>query len=228
MIERNAQDWDELSSKFETKLVLKGSSYNPHRLFDVKPSRVGDKPDTSLSVRDRTDVISPNGGYRYTEVILSRGKMLLTIMGCRRGWVCFDDDIIIPRINAAYTNGGFKIDPWMSITPMEAFTQRYGLSRARGHVVIAGLGMGWLLEHVIRRKQVSRVTLVEVSQELIDWVLPRLDLGDIALDVICGDAYTELTKIVADVALVDIWMTYGGNKFPACPYIPYIWCWGSQ
>lgn len=224
----NAQAWDELRSQFEPMLVLRGSSYNPFRLFKVKPSEIRDKPDTSLSVRDRIDVLSPEGGFRYTEVVLPRGEMLRTIQGNRRGRVAFDADIIIPRINAADRNGGFKRDPWMSITPMEAFTQRGGLRRAKGHVVIAGLGMGWLLEHVARRKQVSQVTLVEVSQELLDWVLPRLDLGNMALDVICGDARIEVPKLDADVALADIWMGYGGNTFPSCPNIPYVWCWGSQ
>lgn len=38
----------------------------------------------------------------------------------------------------------------------------------------------------------------------------------------------EVPKLAADVALIDIFHSYGGNDFVACPYITRVWCWGSQ
>jgi hypothetical protein len=182
-----------------------------------------------------THVVSPSGNFRYTEVILPAGEWITVAQGNRRGDVCFDEDVAVPRLNAANDHiirennqrSGFKDRPWMSITPMEILTQRPGLRRAKGHTVVAGLGMGWLLRQVALKKSVKKITLVEVSQELIDWVLPSLALTK-DVDVICGDARTVLPDMEADVALVDIWMDYGGNSFKKCPGIDYVWCWGSQ
>lgn len=84
---------------------------------------------------------------------------------------------------------------------------------------------------VTARMQV--VVLVERSQELVDWLLPKilplLARRDIVKDIIMGDARAEVPKLIADVALIDIFPTYGGNKFyEPCPGIPVVWCWGGS
>lgn len=43
-------------------------------------------------------------------------------------------------------------DAWMSLTPMEMWSQRSGVQAATGRVILGGLGMGWLM----RRSQRSR------------------------------------------------------------------------
>jgi len=106
---------------------------------------------------------------------------------------------------------------------------------ARGHVVIAGLGLGHQLIEVSRRLQVKRVTLVERSQELVDWLLPviRPYLRK-PLKVIVGDAYTVIPTLRADVALIDIFPRYGGaqQKLDAIKRqtkgIRKFWAWGSS
>jgi spermidine synthase len=111
---------------------------------------------------------------------------------------------------------------------MEILTLRSGLRRAKGHTIVAGLGLGWLLERVTQKKSVTKVTLIEISGELLDWVLPRLSLGDVEFEVICGDALELLPEMAADVALVDIWRDYGGNELRTpCPEIGFVWCWGK-
>lgn len=221
-----AVEWDEDKTKFQHMLVLKASTYNPHRLFDVEPISMDEM--NAQSLPDSKCAISPTGQFRYTEAILSRGRMLDLIRGDRRTKVCFDDDVVIPRLNERRSShAGFMIDPWMSMTPMEVMTQRYAIRRAKGHVVIAGLGMGWMLRKVAARKQVRAITLVEISQELIDWVMPTLGISR-DIEIICGDAREIVPSLTADVALTDIDESYGGNRFPTCPNIEYVWTWGDQ
>jgi len=106
---------------------------------------------------------------------------------------------------------------------------------ARGHVVIAGLGLGHQLIEVTRRLQVKRVTLVERSQELVDWLLPvvRPHLRK-PVRVIVGDAYTIIPTLRADIALVDIFPGYGGaqQKIDAIARktkgIRKFWGWGTS
>lgn len=240
---RDCQPWDELTTRFEKRLVLDANTYEPHRPFKVQPSLIRDG--LKKEMPEGMAVISPKGGFRYTEVVLSKGEWLQTFQGGKKGHVCFDGDVVIPRLNA--TLGGhpdygnqspFNSQPWMSITPMEVFTQRAGLRRAKGHVVIAGLGLGWLFLRVAERKQVKKITVIEISEELIDWVLPKCHAVTLTgynngrhrteIDVRCGDAREIVPTIEADVALVDIAMGYGGNEFPKCPSIGHVWVWGSQ
>lgn len=222
-----AQAWDEDKTKFARTLVLSASTYKPFRPFDVIPLR-GDmrrmQAEPNLLPAYRND--SPNGEFRYTEWILERGDWLSIVQGKKTGKVCFDGDISIPRV--CQRNRGsdtYKLIPWMSITPMEILSQRGCLRFARGHVVIGGLGLGWLLRKVLARKQVTKVTLVEKSQELLDWMpIPKL----MRLEVVCGDANEVIPSLTADVALIDIYPDYGGNSFNRCPNIPHVWVWGSQ
>jgi spermidine synthase len=109
---------------------------------------------------------------------------------------------------------------------------------------VAGLGLGHQLLDVLRRKKVTQVTLVEKSQELAEWILPRLrsaypniDWSKLAVEI--GDAYKVIPKLTADVCLLDIFPDYGGNSYGAfkleCCFrdagrpdsIPRIWAWGS-
>lgn len=220
----SAVDWEPLKTPFSPTLILKASSYKPARLWDVTPS------DVSLAHQiDRPDdehVDSPEGTFRYTEVTLPKGTWLDTLMGNRRGQVCFDGDIVIPRINEM-NHRHFDQSPWMSYTPMEVFSQRAGLRKAKGHTVIAGLGLGWLLSQVMKKRSVKKVTLVEISQELVDWILPRLNLDESKLEVRVGDARRIVPRLTADVALTDIDPGYGSNTFPRCPKIGDVWTWGS-
>ena len=70
---------------------------------------------------------------------------------------------------------------------MEFFTLRGGTRFSRGHTVVAGLGLGHQLREVTHRKQVKRVTLIERSQSLLDFIMP-------ALKPLLGPAPVEITN----------------------------------
>jgi hypothetical protein len=56
---------------------------------------------------------------------------------------------------------------WMSLSPVEVESLAPHVSHMRGHVVIAGLGMGLALYNALLRPAVRRVTVVERDPEVI-------------------------------------------------------------
>lgn len=171
----------------------------------------------------------------YRERILPAGASLDTASGNKRGVVIFDGDVTIPMIFDEQRVSA----PWMSFTPFEFFTLRPGTRLARGHTIVAGLGMGHQLVEVCRKRNVKRVTLIERDRGIVDWILPLLDLSGTPVDVVVGNACKLLPDMKADVALVDIFPNYGGNRInrpdwrgwynPSVdfPGIKRTWIWGS-
>ncbi len=157
---RIAQDhpeiWDEDRTRYAPLLLLSADSFSPDRLFG-----------SPASLDWRVGVPSPKGSYLYTNRILPEWKPLrLALSPSKEGVVRFDGDVVIPTLFDL--TGGYP-DPWMSTTPQEIITQRPGLQRAHGTVVVGGLGLGWFLKKVHDKPEVERVILVEYSRELLDW-----------------------------------------------------------
>ncbi|MFZ5747890.1 MAG: hypothetical protein ACOY45_09580 [Pseudomonadota bacterium] len=109
----------------------------------------------------------------------------------------------------ALVRGG---ETWMSITPMEIESQQIGVSQARGHVVIFGLGMGWSAAASALRDEVTEVTVVERDPDVLA-IHHTLDLfarlpGGVGekVRVEQGDAYSWRTSRTVDVLMPDIWL----------------------
>lgn len=237
-----AVPWD-LNVKWQPELTFKADTYKVLSLFDVKPTN----SNNVNHAKPGELVLSPKKRYCYQEKRLQRGGMLRTVNGRKRGDVMWDGPVLVPALHerCSYNESRWEEDPWMSLTPMEMMTLRPGTKRAKGRVIIAGLGLGHQLIEVSKRKQVKEIILVEQSQELVDWVLPRIEphLDRGLTDVVVGDAYKVLQKMKADIALIDIFKSYGHNDFMRwvpdgnargnreepvpCPGIKRIWCWGS-
>jgi len=219
---KNSIEWKECV-KWQEMMAIRAESYKPPSLFPVNPTehvRVhGEIPEDQR-------VLSPDGRWMYTEVILPRGEALENTNGRKRGQVIFDGPVIIPRIHHS-RDGRWMKEPWMSLTPQEIFTMRSGTRFAKGTVIVGGLGMGYQLQKVCERAKVKEVIVVERDQALIDWVVPQLDLNGKDVEFICGNAYELIPKMDANSALIDIYPCYGGNTFPPCPKIDKVWVWGS-
>lgn len=220
---------------FRRSLTLTAASWQPPRLFEVEPTPCND-------VNNETEpkgkfVMSPSGKFLYCEKLLPKATPLALHQGSRRGSVMFDGPVRIPSLHERSGEKYWRADPWMSHTPSEIITQRPGYRLAHGHVVIAGLGLGGALTDVFKKRSVTRITLVEISQELVDWVMPAIapQLRGLGKDftTIVGDARDVLVDYKADVALIDIFKDYGSNEFHVLggrgrPHnIPTVWCWGS-
>jgi len=213
--------------------------------------------------RAKCFVLSPSGRYCYAKKILPAFGLLDTMSGNRKGKVFFDEPVMIPMlferklIQGPATYGSFPEMPWMSLTPMELMSLRPGVKMAKGHTIIAGLGLGHQLIEVSHKPTVTAITLVEYSGELVSWLLPRIQAHmdpRVPLRVLIGDAYKIVPQLTADVALIDIFPRYGGNRerwldrtteilkgggwvyrrgrdvrarTQSCPGIKKVWIWGA-
>lgn len=236
--------WDQ-DTKWAPELNIRAESYMRHRqatpslqsLFQVQGTR--ELYPERVKLLDNSRVISKCGRWLYCEKELARGECLEILRGRQRGTVMFDGSVSFPAIHEL---GHWRNTPWMSLTPNEIFTLRIGTKFAKGHVVVAGLGLGHQLIEVLLRKQVTKVTLVEKSQGLVDFVLSKIikilsesfQAFELSasnklknLDIAIGNAQDLVPKIQADVALVDIFSGYGGNTFTRCQEIKKVWCWGG-
>jgi hypothetical protein len=75
----------------------------------------------------------------------------------------------------------------MSDTPAEQRDHWEPLYKAKGSCLINGLGIGMLLKNILLKDNVTDVTVVEISQDLIDLVSPYY--SDARVTYICSDAY---------------------------------------
>ncbi|MCA9635355.1 MAG: class I SAM-dependent methyltransferase [Myxococcales bacterium] len=230
----SAIPWSE-ATPWARELSFQAATYTPDALFPGV--LVSDAPVDQLRESERVD--SPSGEFRYCVRLHPRGRPLLTWWGRETGTVIFDADVGLPALFQARADGEpgegrWQAPPWMSMTPSEYLTLRPGTRMAKGRVVIAGLGLGHQLLAVAGRLQVKHVTLVERSAELVEWLMPvlRPRLRK-QVEVIVGDAFEVMPRLRADVALVDIFPSFG-EAGPAmaelrarCRGIKRLWGWGE-
>jgi hypothetical protein len=217
---------------YAPELNLIGATFQTLNVFpELAPS---DAPVCDLNPAECAD--SPNRIFRYCVRLHRAGRQLMTWFGDQTGSVIFDSDVRIPAIYQCLPGrpGDWNEAPWMSLTPAEILTLREGTRLAKGRVVIGGLGLGHQLIEVSKKLQVKEIVLVELSQELVDFYLPRVrPLVKKRLTVIVGDAYEVIPTLRADVALVDIFPAYGGNEAATralaarSPGIKKMWGWGT-
>ena len=97
------------------------------------------------------------------------------------------------------------------------------------------VGLGHQLIEVSRRIKVKRVILVELDQELVDWIMPQI-LPHMRKrpEIHVGNAYEIIPTLRADVALIDIFPGYGdgfkrvAELSRASPHIKKFWGWGTS
>ena len=70
--------------------------------------------------------------------------------------------------------------------PAEMRDQSEAVYRARGHCLVNGLGIGLVLKNILAKPEVASVTVVEISQDLIDLVSPHY--ADPRVTFVCADA----------------------------------------
>lgn len=77
----------------------------------------------------------------------------------------------------------------MTDTPMEKRTNLEVVERARGRVLIAGLGLGMILRSILKKPEVAHVTVIEKYEDVVGLVLPSLTGYSTRLDVIVDDVF---------------------------------------
>jgi len=142
-------------------------------------------------------------------------------MGPRRGSCSFNKPVCIPQI---VENDG---EIWMSLTPMEILTQRPGIRKARGNVLVGGMGMGWFARRCCERKDVKSVTVYEIDAD----VAQTFRFEHPKLKVVVGDVWKADPEAI-DSVLLDVWDSYGSAEgHPVlCDWKarhPRVWAWGD-
>jgi hypothetical protein len=104
---------------------------------------------------------------------------------------------------------------WMSPTPQELESQMHIVAGMRGAVVIVGGGMGIAAYNAAMKKDVSAVSVIEVSGEVValmtrmveSW--PKKARGKVS--IIHADAFT-LPPLASDFLYCDIWELLGDQR----------------
>ncbi len=108
---------------------------------------------------------------------------------------------------------------WMTLMPNETVTTLPAVAKARGKVLTYGLGLGYFAFMASEKDEVSSVTVVERSGEVIELfrthILPQFPHRD-KIRVICADAF-EYAKHQApferfDFVFADIWHDVGDGR----------------
>ena len=214
------ETWDEEETLLKQNLFLDGASYNQPPLFELPP--------VWPNKFSESFIVSPSGSFAFQNRHLRKGHPL-NLCGIKNGMVVFNGDVVIPTLidmtvdsrsgnRFAETIGTAQRAKWgavwMSLTPSEMLTQRPGVKRAQGTVLIGGLGLGWLLKKVCEKDSVERVIVVERSQELLDWYGYDLCKRYAKVsDVICDDVYNQIGKHGDNTMhLLDIWLLFSDSS----------------
>lgn len=100
----------------------------------------------------------------------------------------------------------------MSDSWMEQETNIGMVRQAKGHVLIAGLGMGMIVLAMQELEEVESITVVEIDQEIIDFITPNLDLYD-KVKIVCSDIHDFVPDRQYDTVYCDIWNDISGANF---------------
>jgi len=109
------------------------------------------------------------------------------------------------------TRNGYLV---MSDTPAEMRDHLFALHRAKGSCLLNGLGIGMLLKNILLKPEVTDVTVVEISQDLIDLVSPYYK--DDRVSYICADALEYIPPRGKKYQMVwhDIWDNICSDNLP--------------
>lgn len=101
----------------------------------------------------------------------------------------------------------------MSNTPMERKTNRIAYEKAQGSVLIAGLGMGMILEAILSKPEVTSIRIIEIDKDIIDYV-GSFFRDDPRVEIVQGDIlkYKPTKDEFYNYIWLDIWDDINENN----------------
>lgn len=103
-------------------------------------------------------------------------------------------------------------DVWMSLTPMEMWSQRSGVQAATGRVILGGLGMGWLMRQIAKKPTVKEIIVIEKDKDLVDWFGAQICKNtEKCTGLLVGDFWERAREfdLKRDRFIADIWPEMG-------------------
>lgn len=106
---------------------------------------------------------------------------------------------------------------WMSIIPHEIKTMAESIKNAKGRVLVLGLGLGYYLFHILSKKEVISVDVIELDKRIIDLFnanLLKYFPHQEKINIIHTDAFDYLNKCQNkyDYVFADIWHNVGDGE----------------
>lgn len=242
--------WDDLMTDLKPAMYIDARTWTPPRLFPTPVFRGRDDETRHVSYfREHTEMCSPRGPkdggpyFFYANRALPTGHAL-SVSDSRgnRGKLFFDNEVVTPVLFEMDLEGNQTI--WMGLTPMEVMTQRQGLWHAADRVVVGGLGLGWFLNEVCKKKAVTSVVIVEKNLQLMLWLRPAIEaaypeIATKSVHWVCADVYDyiDADKENWDETkyLLDIWPGFADcqedpqfAKLKAAMPPDNLWGWGQD
>jgi len=98
---------------------------------------------------------------------------------------------------------------WMCITPNEMNTMKTAINNANGHVITLGLGLGYFAFMASKKKNVTKVTVIENNDVIINlfvtYILPLFQNKD-KIEIINSNALDQIELInKCDYCFCDLW-----------------------
>lgn len=106
-------------------------------------------------------------------------------------------------------------ETWMSPSPHEIESQELGCRHAYGHMVVMGLGLGWVAVNAALNPRVDTVTVIEIDPDVIALINELELLAQIPeearekIDIIQADALKWRPRFPRDFLYADIWQKLG-------------------
>lgn len=143
---------------------------------------------------------------------------------------------------------------WMTDLPIEQAQHRIALAPMQGHILVGGLGLGLAANWLAQRPTTQSVTVVEISEEVIQLVAPHVRDPRGIVSVVHADLFDYLKgpqaplrdtkglcppKQPFDWAFFDVWQSDGEGTFfntvcplrkATAPYLPdsRVVCWNED
>ncbi len=139
-------------------------------------------------------------------------EVMCALLAAQKGWRSWDRG----GVNVALVIHGAEEEvAMMSDMRFERESCAELLQRARGRVLIAGLGLGMILHPLCIKPGVERITVVEQLQDVIDLVGPTLAQYQ-NLQIVRGDIFSWLPPAGTryDTIWFDIWPGWGAGILP--------------
>ena len=101
----------------------------------------------------------------------------------------------------------------MSNTPAEINDHYKFIKKAHGSVLIGGLGLGMVLKCLLEKPDVEKVTVVELSPDVIKLVSPAYS-NDPRVKIVNADVFEYVPDERYNCAWFDIWDFISGSEYP--------------
>lgn len=101
----------------------------------------------------------------------------------------------------------------MSNTPAEINDHLEFIRKASGKVLVGGLGLGMVIKYLLEKESITKVTVIEQSQDVIKLVACAYT-NDPRVEIVNANIFEYKPSELYDCAWFDIWDDISGEEYP--------------